>query len=147
MKIVVVILIIIISYMIGVYIVRKSRVHLATLSDILNLIECLKIEINYSNEKIHTIICSFLKKCKTQLKNIQNKEKISILYQNERDDLEKMIASLGLSDICGQNALLDKYKILFNKYLSDAITKHENLSKTAVKISLAVGLLISILIL
>ena len=147
MKIFIIVSIMIISYLVGTYIIKTSKVHLETLKDVVNLIECLKIHINYSSAKIYEIINEFTKKCKTPLKNMINNKSNGVLYQNEYIDLEKLLSSLGKSDLSGQNLLLEKYKLIFDKYIFEAVERHAVLTKTTIKLTIAVGVLICLLIL
>lgn len=135
-----------ISYCVGVKTLSGYKDRLLSLKDILNLIDKLKIEINFEQKKLNDIIFEFVKNCKTSIKNVINNEKCNILSKNEENLLKSMLKSLGKSDIEGQNLLLEKYKKQFENYVYDAEIKYREMSKCIIKLALCGGALLCILI-
>lgn len=147
MKIVICFLIILFSYIVGKIILRSYKEEELTLKEILNFIDYMKIEINFSKKKKTELIDDYLKNCKTSLKKVINDKNLCILHKNKQQELENMLNNIGTTDLEGQNVMLEKYALIFKSYYEDACLKYKNLSSYIIKLAVCLGLVVCILIL
>ena len=110
------------------------------LADIVNLLESLCVELEYSMSDLPVIVkrlsesqmcscVSFLKKCVLLFESgtdfpvawsISVKENTPLLNENERDKLLKFGLSLGTTDIDGQKKLINLFSGYFDTFLKQA---------------------------
>ncbi len=125
------------------------------------LLEKLKLEINFTKEKLGLIFVSFETKSKELKKLINNFlscleqkifseeklfEKIKILKTEEKDTIGQFFKSLGHFDVSGQTKQIEGFQKAFNSFEKQCDEEKKKYASLYVKLGIIVGALIGLIL-
>ena len=152
--------------MIGIFRVSKLSNHISVLQSTINMLGTFQRELNYSQPLLYELFytytdeviddfvlllsqsvkdCDNLENCVSEC--MRNSQSLAVLSKAEKETLEELLSSLGVSDIDSQVSLLSGGIGRFDEFLKAAKIQKEKNSKVYITFSIYIGLAAAVLLL